>query len=384
VRPEARLFASAVSVERRGNFDGLTALRGVAAYLVVFSHCRRLVESSYFGEPAYPSVLRFLDAGTFGVVLFFVLSGCTLHLNYGGQLTTPESLSRFVIRRFFRVYPAFLVSVFVYALLDALVGHAVGFPDSGWTSTFGKAPDARIVAEYLSFSFNFFGAWDYLNNAYWSLPVEFQFYLLFPAFIVLLRVHPLALIAGALVLFAATSALRLQFLTFYLAWQFAGGILVAWFLPRIQLRLPNPIVLLAAGLLILAGMALSLLHKRLYYPPGVSDWTYLGALAFPIVYLTARMTAPASRIGNSVFRFLVRQGESSYSAYLYHNAFVVLAYMLIVQFRLIGSLREATVYPLVLTGTYLASHLSFRFVERPGIVLGRRISGAIGRRRATA
>ena len=39
---------------------------------------------------------------------------------------------------------------------------------------------------------------------------------------------------------------------------------------------------------------------------------------------------------------------------------------------------------IALTGTYLASQLSFRVVERPGIGLGRRISGAIGRRRATA
>jgi peptidoglycan/LPS O-acetylase OafA/YrhL len=371
-------------VKARRTIDSLTALRGVAAYLVVFSHCRRLVETSYFGEPAYPSVLSLLDAGTFGVVLFFVLSGCTLYLSYGDQPTTPESVSRFAIRRFFRVYPAFFASFFVYALLEAWVGNTVGFPDSGWTSTFGKTPDARIIAEYLSFSFNLFGAWDYFNNAYWSLPVEFQFYLLFPVFVVLLGVHPLALIAGALALFAASSLLRLQFLTFYLAWQFAGGILVGWLLPRIRLHLPNPALLLAASLLILTGMALSLFHMRLYYPPGVSDWTYLGALALLVVDLTARMTAPASRIGGLIFRFLVRQGESSYSAYLYHNAFVVLAYVLVVEFHLVGSARDATVYPLVLTGTYLASHLSFRLVERPGIRLGRRLSGTIGRRQAPA
>jgi peptidoglycan/LPS O-acetylase OafA/YrhL len=366
------------------HIDSLTALRGVAAYLVVFSHCRRLVEADYFGEVVYSSPLRLVDAGTFGVVLFFALSGCTLYLSYGREPVTPDNVARFILRRIFRVYPAFLASLLTYAVLDVVVRNVVGFPESSWISTFGKIADVRIVGEYLSFSFNLFGHMDYFNNAYWSLPVEFQFYLLFPAFVVLLRIHPLALLLTAISLFAVNSVLKIHFLTFELAWQFVAGIAVAWFLQCTRSRLPNSMLLIACCVLLATALALSLYHRRLYYPPGMSDWTYLGGLAFPIVYLTALIAPPRNHIGHTIFCSLVRQGESSYSAYLYHNAFVVLGYVLIKEFQLAGALRDVVIYPLVLTGTYVTSHLSFRIVEQPGIHLGRRLCTIINWYRAPA
>ncbi|MBV8574263.1 MAG: acyltransferase, partial [Acetobacteraceae bacterium] len=290
----------------------------------------------------------------------------------------PDNVARFLIRRFFRVYPAFVASLLIYAVLDVAVRNVVGFPESSWIGTFGKIADARIVGEYLSFSFNLFGHMDYFNNAYWSLPVEFQFYLLFPAFVVLLRIYPLALLLTAISLFAVNSVLKIQFLTFELAWQFAAGIAVAWFLQCTRLRLPNSMLLIACAVLLVTALALSLYHRRLYYPPGMSDWTYLGVLAFPIVYLTALIAPPRNHIGHTILCSLVRQGECSYSAYLYHNAFLVLGYLLIKEFQLAGALREVVIYPLVLTGTYVTSHLSFRIVEQPGIHLGRRLSAMIG------
>lgn len=272
---------------------------------------------------------------------------------------------------------------FLYVLLDAVVRNRVGFPADTWIATFGKVPDTRIVAEYLS-SFNFFGHWDFFNNAYWSLPVEFQFYLLFPIFVLLLRIGPFALAAGALFLFVVSSLLHLHFLTFMLAWQFAVGIGAGWLLLRRRLQLPSHTLLLGCAVLLAVAVAVSFFHKRLYYPPGVSDWTYLGLLAFPIVYLAAQISRPTGRFGRALFRFAVSEGEASYSVYLYHNAFVLLAYVLIVRLQLTGPMREAVVYIVVFAGTYAASHLSFRFIERPGIALGRRLSTAIGSRRAPA
>jgi len=138
------------------------------------------------------------------------------------------------------------------------------------------------------------------------------------------------------------------------------------------------------GALLAAALTASLFHHRLYYPRGVSDWTYLGALAFPLVFLAAESGPPVGRIGRALASFLQAQGEASYSAYLYHNVFVVLACVLVVELRLEGALREAVVYPFVLTGSFIVSHLSYRAVERPGIALGRRLAVGQGRGRATA
>ena len=174
-----------------------------------------------------------------------------------------------------------------------------------------KSPTRPIIAEYLSFSFNFFGHWDFFNNAYWSLPVEFQFYLLFPIFVLLLRIGPFALAAGALFLFVVSSLLHLHFLTFMLAWQFAVGIGAGWLLLRRRLQLPSHTLLLGCAVLLAVAVGVSFFHKRLYYPPGVSDWTYLGLLAFPIVYLAAQISRPAGRFGRTLFRFAVSEGEAS-------------------------------------------------------------------------
>jgi len=63
--------------------EQLTWLRGFAAFLVIVSHTLRATEVEYLkGDEASSNILMtLLDLGSFGVVLFFVLSGCTLYIS---------------------------------------------------------------------------------------------------------------------------------------------------------------------------------------------------------------------------------------------------------------------------------------------------------------
>jgi peptidoglycan/LPS O-acetylase OafA/YrhL len=358
--------------------NSLTALRGLAAWLVVLSHCFQLTRRSYFGEAPYEAVaLAWLDLGTFAVVLFFVLSGFTLYVRYGARSLSVANTFVFIVRRIFRIYPAFLASFVVCLAFGQVVRRTIGFPDEPWIGDYALVPDAAIVAEYLSLTFNLTGHWSYVNDVYWSLPVEFQFYLLFPLMIALIRWHPAILIAACGVLYAASHKLGFQFLTFQLAWQFAGGVLAGWAFVKWPLRAHPWLLYAIAVALFLSALYVRMHGNSLPILPGAwnqfmsKNAIYYGLIAIAAVAIISRVDADLwpERIRS----FLIRQGEISYSIYLFHSVFVVLGYVLIVTFQPVGWTRVLIIYPFVIVGTGLLASASYALVEHPGIQFGRRL-----------
>lgn len=98
--------------------DILTWLRAIAAFFVVVSHSLRTAEVSYFpgDSEVFFLPLNIVDLGTFGVTLFFALSGCTLYISNSDKIESFKSLPSFYIKRFFRIWPIFFVSLLVYIL----------------------------------------------------------------------------------------------------------------------------------------------------------------------------------------------------------------------------------------------------------------------------
>lgn len=128
----------------------LEALRGIAALMVMMCHFAPHVGGS--------------DAAVFfytGVSLFFVITGYV----FGGYFFWGEiNIGNFLIKRFFRIYPLFFVSIILYAILNYFEFHSFSF--------------SHFLLN-LVFLQNFFPyARDTYNPAYWSLPVEVGFYLL--------------------------------------------------------------------------------------------------------------------------------------------------------------------------------------------------------------
>jgi peptidoglycan/LPS O-acetylase OafA/YrhL len=108
------------------------------------------------------------DYGWMGVDLFFVLSGYLI----GSQVLKPLSRGQspgfgdFYLRRVFRVVPAFLVVVALYA----------------WWPAFREAEGLQPVWQFLTFTVNLLIDYKH-NKAFshaWSLCVEEHFYLVFP------------------------------------------------------------------------------------------------------------------------------------------------------------------------------------------------------------
>jgi peptidoglycan/LPS O-acetylase OafA/YrhL len=116
--------------------------------------------------------------GWMGVDLFFVLSGFLI----AGQLLRPWALghqpnySRFFARRLLRTLPAYLAVVALYFLFPVLREHPVIQPlwqFLTFTENFPNVPDPSKAFSHA-----------------WSLCVEEQFYLVFPAIVAILAVRP--------------------------------------------------------------------------------------------------------------------------------------------------------------------------------------------------
>lgn len=166
--------------------------RGVAATAVFLHHAdgmtwrRHPMEmfeghaAEFFRARSLPDILSYVlfGFGFLGVPLFFVISGFCIHLPLAGN-ERPLDRRAFAIRRFFRLYPLYLVVVLtVFALMR--LKHAGA--DGGVTA-------ANLVGHLVFWLFNTppsdpgMG----ISPVLWSIAVEVQFYILYALLLPLLR-----------------------------------------------------------------------------------------------------------------------------------------------------------------------------------------------------
>ncbi len=159
-----------------------TALRGVAALIVVLVHFR-----SFFHPTIDPDdVTFFLAKGYLWVDFFFILSGFILSYIYGiehPERRTLHDITRYFIARFARIYPLHLMSlavVFLFFMTMSLVSWTQNgefcclFDDSL------RHPESLIANLFLVHAWGMFD-WVTWNLPSWSLSTEFFCYLMFAA-----------------------------------------------------------------------------------------------------------------------------------------------------------------------------------------------------------
>lgn len=160
-----------INAEKKPQLNSLTGIRFFASIHVVLFHY-------LLGEPVEKisqNLSNFVGYGYSGVSLFFVLSGFILAYNYSNMETlNPRKLKRFWIARFARVYPLYLIALFLSSpsIFDRIL-HAT----SAYSSN-------ELMASLLLSPF-LFQAWTpwtacNWNCPGWSLSVEAFFYALFP------------------------------------------------------------------------------------------------------------------------------------------------------------------------------------------------------------
>lgn len=341
---------SASSQDFRPDIEGLRALAvaGVVAY--------------HFGLTALPG-------GFAGVDIFFVISGYLITRQLDGEIaeTGGLDLPRFYARRARRLLPAALVVI----LVTLAFGVIVLSPQE--QALYSKG--AMYASTYMINLWLIRWSFDYFNDAagnpfihYWSLSVEEQFYLAWPALLMLAawlrpgrRGVMIAMAIVGAVSFAACAWLTTvsQPWAFYFsplrAWEFAAGglaaITPAW-LPRD--RPWRGAALGLAGLALIATAYLTFSEDSPF--PG---FLALAPVAGTVLLLEAgaagARSKPTALLALPPLRWI---GKLSYSLYLWHWPVIVYAGVLAPELTL--AQRVAC-----LGLTLALSVLSYHFIENP-------------------
>jgi peptidoglycan/LPS O-acetylase OafA/YrhL len=151
----------------KGTIASLDGVRAIACIIVVIYHSTSLIYWRWdIDHKPLLAAINFI--GTKGVTLFFVLSGFLLFLPYAKALLFEKSWPKartFYMRRILRIIPGYYFALFAIILL----GKPSYLQPHNWKTLFA----------FLGF-FMTHAQSDQINGVYWTLAVEFQYYMLLP------------------------------------------------------------------------------------------------------------------------------------------------------------------------------------------------------------
>lgn len=190
------VFTSAIR-QHRGHMPSLDGIRGLAILMVL---CTHLFWSNYAtGGPLLRLIGDSLRYGFFGVDLFFVLSGFLITGILVDSLDDPGYFKNFYSRRALRIFPLYYgVLIALFLITPILSLHWRGM---GWLFVFYLQ---TMRPEELS---NFSPGSGIGLNHFWSLAVEEQFYLVWPALVFWIKDRRRLLVASLAI---STAALLLR------------------------------------------------------------------------------------------------------------------------------------------------------------------------------
>lgn len=163
----------------RTRIAALDGWRGIAILMVMFDHW----QGQWFGGLLAP----WSQTGSHGVSFFFVLSGYLITTNL---LHSPD-LKSFYIRRFFRLQPV----AWAYLAFLLLLGQLFPRQALRWDDL---ASCLLFFRNYIPHESHFFS-----TAHFWSLSIEEQFYITWPALLLTLKPRRPAWIAGGIALLVA-------------------------------------------------------------------------------------------------------------------------------------------------------------------------------------
>ncbi len=361
--------------------ESLTWLRGLAALVVVVSHSLRALEVRYQPADELPGfgALHILDLGSLGVAVFFVLSGCTLTLsNSRLPIRSARALTGFYSKRLFRIWPAYLVALSAYLAFRPLFQYLYGETQGHWIEPqFLAEASLTDLLRYVALVFNITGPSELYNNAFWSLPVEFQYYLMFP--VLLASIHLISALGPVLIATGMFFLARSDFLALHsslvlvLGFTFSAGMALGHLYTRWSFHTNRMLSLsLVAVIIALASLMANDIVPIEFYRVIPSEWAFYGLCAVSLVSL---VLSGNCRMPHAFLAPTLYLGKISYSLYLYHNLIIAISVLGLIHFQIHDNwARTIWVCCWAFGGSLGLAALSYRWVEEPGIRFGRQLN----------
>lgn len=343
----------------------LTALRGVAAILVVMYHFKK-----EFGTTInFDSYTQIFESGYLWVDFFFILSGFVMGLVYADVLVWPVTTERyreFLTKRLARIYPLHIFTFLLFIPTEA----AKLIVTSNAEPAFSVNSPAAMLSNVLLIQAWHIHASATWNQPAWSISAEWAAYLLNPLLLVpVLRSRPLgagclvgALVAGLVSLDVFLGHHSLDFthdfavvrcvlsftlgLLIYRLYSQAGRRLTAW---------------IGSELSVIGSVVAVVLAMHIH----IADWAIVLLYGWLVAAMAMGEGVTTQLLSVRPLHFL---GAISYSIYLDH-ALVQRVWQFVWykyashHFNQAGSIIMLTC---LMGSTVVLANLTYRFIEVPG------------------
>lgn len=328
----------------RPDIDGIRALAVISVILYHFK-------------------IPFFDGGFVGVDIFFVISGYLITKGIASSVDKGNfKYSVFYSRRVRRLIPALIAVIVITFIGSAALLSPNDMRDFSGSTIFALLGISNIFFWMQSGYFDSFASLKPLLHT-WSLSVELQFYLIWPAIVIFIcknsrenstRAMCIALfisLAGAIsAYYTYINSVSAFFLTPFRMHEFAIGGLVSFFALPLNKFIGR--ITYTVGLFFVLLSIFSFNVNELVFPGYAA---FLPCAGTAMLIASGNKTNVSKLLGNKVISHI---GEVSYSLYLVHwPVFVLTSYALVFE-------PDFTQTVCMLVGTILLSYIMYYMVEK--------------------
>lgn len=315
-------------------YPHINLLRGIAAMMVCIYHYSHFngFDGPLFSEDSL--LFRWGEFGAQGVTVFFVISGFVIPLSMQKGGYGLRWFGRFLLKRSIRIEPPYIAAI----LLMLLTGYLMA---QHWESPFHVNPVQFLlhIGYLIPFSDH-----DWYNPVFWTLAIEFQYYILMALLFPLLT--------------GKHRWLRHLTLLFF----FCGH-----FLPQLHATIPH------SAAIFIPGIVLFLFRAGYFKPFEMLAWVFvsMGMLVYDhslVLMIAAFLTFLAIWLMRSDTRLGNWFGNISYSLYLLHGT----TGQIFLLFRTSSTFSDLEKYAAFLFAVLIAVASAFVFwflIEQPSRIM---------------
>ncbi len=352
-------------------FRAIDALRGIAALLVIFQHSSESfakIPSIASNGIQFANIIQQYDFGRIGIICFFLISGFVIPASFDNNQRNP--IKSFAIRRFFRLYPAYWLSIIAFVIYKLALGIAV---------------DSNAILANATMLQSFF-LHPHLIGLYWTLQIELIFYVLCTLLFSMNKLNNnrtlFAILTINFVIFVSIQTLQafnfynfnlskeFQLMPYMLSIMFMGALLRALF---DQKKPPKKLYLYVCySSLLCIGLPLTLLLSSLLGYELINDSFRFGSahcLGFILFFVGLKLLKNSHKI-------MIWLGAISYSLYLFHAEILQILVRFVTKQHnsMIDGLHLTFYMALTVIISIIVASLIYMWVEKPAMKLGKNLA----------